>query len=57
MYQTLYGSSVMYQTSYGIYVNIVTFFVKIAEMTMARLTNVYFSLMESQKSRVNTGWT
>ena len=57
MYQTLYGSSVMYQTSYGIYVNVVTFFVKIAEMTMARLTNVYFSLVESQKSHVNTGWT
>ena len=28
--------------------NVVTFFVKIAEMTMARLTNVYFSLVESQ---------
>ena len=37
--------------------NVVTFFVKIAEMTMARLTNVYFPLVESQKSGENIGWT
>ena len=37
--------------------NLVTFFVKIPEMTMARLSNVCFSLVESQKCRVNIGWT
>ena len=55
MIEVCYRSTFVVNKLNDIYINLVTFFVKIPEMTMARLTNVYFSLVESQKSRVDTG--